>query len=237
MPTWLRDGAPALPRRAGLSRPCPGAASPAGARPASGELRAGRPDPGSTAGSIAGGRTGVHTLCASTTVPEGVGLWHDSGSLVYRGECPRECTSPKGSPGRMLRTFSPGVDENGNQTDSLRRPWDGEQDAEGNTFTRALRRKPQRRTQRKDNQGRKRTKEHHTGPPDGSRHLIETGAVFPIGPIPAATRSWVLASRGSARPDRPNSSPSAAGSESPRIGSGAQVSFTCCRRERLGTCG
>jgi hypothetical protein len=140
---WLGDGASAPLRRAGLSRPHPAADSPAAAQPATGELRAGSLDPGSTAGSIAEERTCGHTLCADRSATEVVGLWHGSGSLVYRGERPRERASPKGSPGRMLTTFSPGVDQNGNQTNSLKRPQHKEQDADGNRFTQTFRRKRQ----------------------------------------------------------------------------------------------
>ena len=144
--TSLGGGASAPPRRAGLSRPCPAAASPAAAQPANGELRAGILDPGSTAGSIAGGRTSVHTLCASRVVPEVVVLWNSGGSVEYRGRCPRERTSPKGSPGRMLVTFSPGVDQNENPTKSLRALPYREQDGERNR----LRNQPSRKRQRKE---------------------------------------------------------------------------------------
>jgi len=87
---WPDGGAPAPPRRAGLWQPDPAAAPPDAAPPATGELHSDTPDPDSTAGSIAGGRTCAHTLYAGTSVAEVVGLWQGNGKLDYRGECPRE---------------------------------------------------------------------------------------------------------------------------------------------------
>ena len=147
--TWLGCGAPVRPARARLSLTHPRAAWPVDVRPASGELRAGKRDPDSTAGSIAEGRTDIHTLYASTNAFEGVELWHGSNHMDYRGECPRERTSPQGSSERMLITFSPGVHQNWMRQFSLKTPPHWEQDKE--FPRRKLRRKKKRRRRREEN--------------------------------------------------------------------------------------
>ena len=129
---WPGCGALSQRRRAALSLRNPRGVSPADAPPANGEPHAGMPDPGSTAVSIAGGGTCVHTPCASTTAFWGGVLWRERERVAYRGGCPRERTSPKGSPGRVLLHSPRALIKTGTRRASLRAPRRREQDHLGN---------------------------------------------------------------------------------------------------------
>ena len=105
--TWLADGAPSRPGRAGLWRRRPGDVWPAAAPPASGGPAAGIPGPGSSAGSNAAAGTCARTLCAGRSAGAVGALWRRRRclSLTVTGAHGR-FDLPRESSGRM-RQHSP----------------------------------------------------------------------------------------------------------------------------------